>query len=191
MGEQKERLFALEVPDTTGAFFRMYKAVQPRLVTEFVYRHAPSNQKAIVYMSLERADDSVKPDKEVHGVNEALAPIGVVATDVTSNELAKTHARYLVGGRPGEIIGERIIRFEFPETPGSLAPFLSALRDDWFITMLHYRNHGGQVGKVLAGVKVPSGQEAAFDKVLQNIEEAHSITFYDETENPIYMKYMR
>ena len=57
--------------------------------------------------------------------------------------------------------------------------------------MLHYRNHGGQVGKVLAGVKVPSGQEAAFDKVLQNIEEAHSITFYDETENPIYMKYMR
>ena len=80
-----------------------------------------------------------------------------------------------------------MIRFEFPEQPGSLASFLSALRDDWFVSMLHYRNHGGQVGKVLAGVQVPPGQEEAFERVLKE----HEYTFYDETDNPIYVKYMR
>ena len=85
---------------------------------------------------------------------ESLAAIEVEATDITGNDLAKTHARYLAGGRPGAIPGERIIRFEFPETPGALASFLNQLRSDWYITLLHYRNHGGQVGKVLAGVKM-------------------------------------
>ena len=72
--------------------------------------------------------------------------------------MAKTHARHLAGGRPGILPGERIIRFEFPENAGALHMFLSSLQDDWFITMLHYRNHGGQVGKVLAGIRVPEGE---------------------------------
>ena len=83
--------------------------------------------------------------EESRQVVESLAAIEVEATDITGNDLAKTHARYLAGGRPGAIPGERIIRFEFPETPGALASFLNQLRSDWYITLLHYRNHGGQV----------------------------------------------
>merc|ERR1740130_867469 len=117
---------------------------------------------------------------------KALAPVGVKTTDVTHDEFAKTHARYLIGNR-SDIEGERLIRFEFPEQPGVLASFLSALRDDWFVTMLHYRNHGGQVGKVLAGVQVPPDQELAFNNVLDTL----GYTFHDETHNPIFENFMR
>ena len=79
-----------------------------------------------------------------------------------------------------------MIRFEFPEQPGSLANFLSSIRDEWFLTLLHYRNHGGQIGKVLAGVRVPAGQEEAFEHVLESL----GYTFHDETENPVYKRFM-
>lgn len=187
MGEQKERLFALEVPDKAGSFYRMYKAVQPHWVTEFVYRHSPTHQKALVYMALERSDEMMSGTEGVKEVADNLAAVGVKATDVTNNEMAKTHAKYLAGGRPGVIEGERVIRFEFPEEPSSLARFLAALQNDWYITLLHYRNHGGQVGKVLCGIKVPLGQEEAFDKALEEL----GYTFHDETNNPIFLDYMR
>ena len=99
----------------------------------------------------------------------SLEPLGVYALDVTGDEMAKTHARHLAGGRPGELAGERILRFEFPENAGALHLFLGSLRKDWFLTMLHYRNHGGQVGKVLAGVRVPLGEEAAFSEMLDGL----------------------
>jgi threonine dehydratase len=113
----------------------------------------------------------------------------VYAIDVTGDEMAKSHARYPAGGRPGEIPGERIVRFEFPENAGALNQFLGALnkRDGWFITMLHYRNHGGQVGKVLAGVRVPEGQDKAFTEVLEGL----GYPFFDETQNIIYRDFMR
>ena len=111
----------------------------------------------------------------------------VEAVDITSNELAKTHARYLAGSRPGVIDGERLIRFEFPETAGALDRFLKGLQDDWFLTLLHYRNHGGQVGKVLAGVRVPAEGQAPFYQML----DALGCTYYDETENRVFTDYMR
>ena len=189
IGEQKEALFALECDDDSGMFHEMYAAVQPRLVTEFVYRHTPTSDKALIYMALERPDDAPPSSvqAEAEQVIGALAKINVEATDVTSNELAKTHARYLAGGRPGAIPGEKLIRFEFPETPGALAAWLINLKPSWFLTLLHYRNHGGQVGKVLAGVRVPEGEEAAFEKVLADT----GYTFFDETNNPVFMKFMR
>jgi len=190
IGEQTESLFALEVKDQPGTFLRMYSAVQPRLVTEFVYRHTPNKEKALIYMALERADPEDRERsaaKENEQIMTSLREIDVEATDITGDDLAKTHARYLAGGRPGEIQGERIIRFEFPETPGALASFLRQLRSEWFITLLHYRNHGGQVGKVLAGVRVPDGDEAAFEKVLDDT----GYTFFDETHNLVFEKFMR
>jgi len=188
MGEHKERLFALEIPDRAGFFGSVYAAVQPRQVTEFVYRYSPHHENALVYMCVIQADESLSHEEEVAAVQKALEPMGVDATDVTSNEMAKTHARYLAGGRPGTLPGERLIRVEFPELgSGSLASFLSSLRDDWFVTLLHYRNHGGQVGKVLAGIQVPPGSEEDFATVLRE----HEYTFFDETNNPIYLKYMR
>uniref|UniRef100_A0A7S0P4G0 Threonine dehydratase n=1 Tax=Calcidiscus leptoporus TaxID=127549 RepID=A0A7S0P4G0_9EUKA len=187
MGEQKERLFALELPDETGAFYRMYKAVQPRAVTEFVYRHDPRH-RAMIYMCVVQADDTLTAEQEVRGVVDSLTPIGVEVMDVTSNEMAKTHARYLVGSRPNTE-GERVLRFEFPEVgSGSIEQFLSRISaGEFFLTLLHYRNHGGQVGKVLAGIEVPEDKEAAFEQMLDEL----GYTFHDETENPIFQKFMR
>jgi len=188
IGEHTEALFALETSDDHGSFQRMYNAVQPRLVTEFVYRHTPHKDKALIYMALEQPEGfTANQADESRQVIESLAAIEVEATDITGNDLAKTHARYLAGGRPGPIPGERIIRFEFPETPGALASFLQQLRSDWYITLLHYRNHGGQVGKVLAGVRVPPGEESDFSKVLDDT----GYTFFDETNNPVFEKFMR
>ena len=185
IGEQREKLFAMRMPDRTGMFFDMYKAVQPRLVTEFVYRHSPTHNDALVYMSVESSDtDGPDFSKDVIA---GLDPLGVYAVDITDDELGKTHAKHLAGGRPGELPGERTIRFEFPENAGALHEFLASLKTEWFLTMLHYRNHGGQVGKVLAGVRVPPGEEAAFSKVLEDLGH----TFYDETGNKIYTEFMR
>ena len=186
IGEQKEALFALHAPDESGMFYKMYQAVQPRLVTEFVYRHAP-DKVATVFMSIERADELRPISEEVDDVIKGLADVRVKAVDITGNELAKTHARYLAGSRPGVIDGERLIRFEFPETAGALDRFLQGLRDDWFLTLLHYRNHGGQVGKVLAGVRVPAEGQAPFYEML----DALGCTYYDETENRVFTDYMR
>lgn len=192
IGEQREKLFALRMPDRTGMFFSMYKAVQPRLVTEFVYRHSPKDKDALVYMAMETNEAEAKkmsPEMFAADVISALGKHEVYAIDVTGDEMAKSHARYLAGGRPGEIPGERIVRFEFPENAGALNQFLGALnkRDGWFITMLHYRNHGGQVGKVLAGVRVPEGQDKAFTEVLEGL----GYPFFDETQNIIYRDFMR
>jgi len=186
IGEQKEKVFALRMPDRSGMFRDMYNAVQPRLVTEFVYRHSPGHNDALVYMAIERAEYEQR-DYDVQGVIDALSPLGVLAKDVTGDEMAKTHARYLGGGRPGELPGERLIRFEFPETPGALAKFLNSLEPKWYLTLLHYRNHGGQVGKVLAGVQVPEDQQEKFLSVVEGLE----YTFFDETDNPVFTDFMR
>jgi threonine dehydratase len=186
IGEQREKLFAMRMPDRTGMFFEMYKALQPRLVTEFVYRHSPTHNDALVYMSIESSSAETSGAFSTDVVN-CLQPLGVMAVDITGDEMGKTHAKHLAGGRPGELKGERTIRFEFPENAGALHEFLASLRSDWYLTMLHYRNHGGQVGKVLAGVRVPEGEEAAFDAVLEKLGH----TFYDETTNQIYLDFMR
>ena len=233
IGEQKEKLFAMRMPDRTGMFYDMYKAVQPRLVTEFVYRHSPNHSDALVYMAVESAEVSpLPPDPTtpshppprlaalthpiharhpIHAwlpsptphprppqvdegaakfsadVVDSLGKLGVYALDVTGDEMAKGHARHLAGGRPGDLPGERIIRFEFPENAGALHQFLKSLRKDWFVTMLHYRNHGGQVGKVLAGVRVPEEDDAAFTETLESL----GYIFFDETDNIIYKDFMR
>lgn len=185
-GEQTERLYALKMPDQAGKFYELYQAVQPRWVTEFIFRHSP-DKEAIVYMSLERNDVEGSADDDSAALLQSLKAIDVVGTDVTSNEMAKTHARYLAGARPGDLPGERIIRFEFPEHSGSLAAFLGGLGPDQFLTLLHYRNHGGQVGKVLAGISMPPEKQPAFYAQLDSL----GFTYFDETENLIYRDFMR
>lgn len=134
IGEQKEKLFALRMPDRAGMFKDMYNAVQPRRVTEFTFRHSPAHEDALVYMAIERADSETH-DYDVASVVESLESLGVRTLDITGDEMAKTHSRYLGGGRPGDMPGEKVIRFEFPETPGALANFLNSLEEDWFLTM--------------------------------------------------------
>jgi threonine dehydratase len=188
IGEQREKLFALRMPDRGGMFYDMYKAVQPRVVSEFVYRHSPIHNDALVYMALEDTSEGRTDSKAFAAdVAQSMEPLGVYTLDVTGDEMAKNHARHLAGGRPGVLPGEVILRFEFPENAGALHNFLASLRKDWFLTMLHYRNHGGQVGKVLAGVQLPQGEEAALYEMVTELGH----TFVDETENKLYLDFMR
>jgi threonine dehydratase len=190
IGEQREKLFALRMPDRMGMFRDMYRAVQPRLVTEFVYRHAPHHPDALVYMSIEASEAELAAGHTTFSqdVCASLDKLGVYAVDITGDELGKTHAKHLAGGRAGELeFPERIIRFEFPENAGALMRFLEGLRKDWFLTMLHYRNHGGQVGKVLAGVRVPKGEEGSFTQMCEGL----GYKYTDESENLIYTDFMR
>ena len=92
-------------------------------------------------------------------VVNCLQPLGVMAVDITGDEMGKTHAKHLAGGRPGELKGERTIRFEFPENAGALHEFLASLQSDWYLTMLHYRNHGGQVSQKQARSHAPGDRD--------------------------------
>ena len=112
---------------------------------------------------------------------------GYRCIDMSGNEMAKVHARHLVGGRVPGLLDERVLRVEFPERPGALRKFLLQMRPDWNISLFHYRNHGAAVGRVLVGMQVPPGEQEAFERFL----EALAYPYVDETENPAYELFLR
>jgi threonine dehydratase len=116
---------------------------------------------------------------EIVGV---LANAGYTVVDLTDSELAKLHVRYMVGGRAGELADEHLFRFEFPERPGALLQFLEAVGARWNISLFHYRNHGSDYGRVLAGIQVPSGE---LDELRLHLAELH-YPWTEETANPAY-----
>ena len=124
-------------------------------------------------------------DAQKESVVGRLRGAGYPVVDMTDNELAKVHARHLVGGRAG-VRGERVFRFEFPERPGALRQFLQKMRPDWNITLFHYRNHGAAVGRVLVGMQVPAGEEASFRRFLDELAYPQ----VEETENPVYRLFL-
>lgn len=119
-------------------------------------------------------------------VIETLRKAGYVVTDMTDNELAKLHVRYMIGGHAETISDERLFRFEFPERPGALLRFLEAIGSRWNITLFHYRNHGSDAGRVMAGIQVPEATEQEF---LAHLAELH-YPWIDETENPAYQLFL-
>ena len=106
--------------------------------------------------------------------------------DLTDNELAKLHVRHMVGGRVSTLKDEVLYRFEFPERPGALLKFLEAIGDRWNISLFHYRNHGADYGRVLAGIQVPEGDRDDLSKHLDSLGYA----YWDETENPAYQLFL-
>lgn len=125
--------------------------------------------------------------EEIPRILKCFEEKGFKGMDISDNELAKSHARYLVGGRlpEGVVEKERLYRFEFPERPGALGKFLDLLNPDFNISLFHYRNHGGDVGKVLVGIQVPEGKQEDLDKFLAEL----SYPFVDETENVSCLSY--
>ena len=112
---------------------------------------------------------------------------GFDVIDISSNELAKTHVRYMVGGHAGGISNERLVRFEFPERPGALLHFLNQIGDRWNISLFHYRNHGAAYGKVLMGIQVPRRDEVDFQSFLAGL----NMEFIEERDNPAYDLFLR
>jgi len=176
IGEHREALLAVTIPERPGAFKTFCRAVGRRNITEFNYRYAPrADARIFVGVQLEHAEQRPALIRE-------LERAGYAVLDLTQNELAIVHLRHMVGGRAPEAKAERVYRFEFPERPGALLQFLEALDESWNISLFHYRNHGSAHGRVLAGIQVPARDAQRFATSL----DALGYQYSDESGNAAY-----
>ncbi|VDB95147.1 unnamed protein product [Peniophora sp. CBMAI 1063] len=183
LGEGREALLSVEIPETPGSFFALHTVIHPRPVTEFIYRYNDANRAHIfISFHLSTRDRA----SEVGAVLKQLEEGGMNGHDISDDELSKTHARYMIGGT-SDVRNERVFRFEFPERPGALRRFLETLHRGWNISLFHYRNHGADLGKVLAGIQVPEGEEGEFDGFLREL----GYPYVEETGNAVYRRYLR
>jgi threonine dehydratase len=180
MGERREAILAVTIPERPGSFKRFCAAIGPRNVTEFNYRMGDPD-RAHVFVGLQ-----VQDQRETTTVVKALRGRGFRTLDLSGNEMAKLHVRHLVGGHAPLARDELLYRFEFPERPGALMKFLNSMRSDWNISLFHYRNHGADYGRVLVGMQVPAGEMPAFRKFLN----ALGYPWVDETSNPAYRLFL-
>jgi len=181
LGGEREALLAVTIPECPGSFLRFCEALGNRNVTEFNYRYE-SEQNARIFVSFGLSQGRTESDAVIRALREA----GYTVTDMTDNEMAKLHVRYMVGGRARGIRDELLYRFEFPERPGALLKFLQAVGGRWNISLFHYRNHGSDYGRVLAGIQVPAADRTDF---LQHLNELH-YAYAEETENPAYRMFL-
>jgi len=181
LGGQREALIAVEIPEQPGSFLRFCAALGARSVTEFNYRYEDA-ERARIFVGFELTQGRAEKDSVVR----AIAAAGFPVTDMTDNEMAKLHVRYMVGGHARGLEHELLYRFEFPERPGALLKFLEAIGARWNISLFHYRNHGSDYGRVLAGIQVPSTEREQF---LLHLKELH-YAFTDETSNPAYRMFL-
>ncbi len=181
IGEHREALIAAEIPERPGAFLQFCETLGSRNITEFNYRYAPGEVARIfVGVSLQHGE------REARDVLAALEKGGYRVLDLSGNELAKLHVRHMVGGQVPGLRNERLYRFEFPERPGALLAFLKAIGHRWNISLFHYRNHGSDYGRVLAGVQVPPSERAELAQHLAALGYAH----WEETDNPAYRLFL-
>jgi threonine dehydratase len=181
LGEAREAVLAVTLPEQPGAFRTLCEALGSRAITEFNYRYA-KGPDAHVFIGVQLRAKSEKP-----ALLKQLRGAGLPAIDLSDNEMAKLHARHLVGGRAPHDLEERVFRFEFPERPGALMNFLSHMRADWNITLFHYRNHGADYGRVLVGMQIPPAHADAFTKFVQEL----GYPYVEETDNAAYRMFLK
>jgi threonine dehydratase len=181
VGAEREALMAVEIPEQPGSFLKFCEALGSRNVTEFNYRYE-SAERAQIFVGLALAQGRDEREAVLRGLAEA----GYAVTDMTDNEMAKLHVRYMVGGHARGIANELLYRFEFPERPGALLKFLRAIGSRWNISLFHYRNHGSDYGRVLAGIQVPARERAEFVSHLEELRYAYT----EETNNPAYRTFL-
>ncbi|MBT8062234.1 MAG: threonine ammonia-lyase, biosynthetic [Gammaproteobacteria bacterium] len=181
IGEHREALIAVEIPERPGAFKAFCEALGRRNVTEFNYRYAHRDRaRVFVGVSLSRGV------AEISELTKKLTDDGYQVLDLSNNELAKLHVRHMVGGPVQDLTDELICRFEFPERPGALLAFLLAIGERWNISLFHYRNHGSDYGRVLAGVQVAPADRAEFRDHLDTL----GYSYWEETDNPAYQLFL-
>ena len=179
-GEAREAVFAVTIPEERGSFRRFCETVGPRNVTEFNYRISDAKAAHVfVGIQVSAADEAGKIAR-----NFEKAGFGVL--DLTHDELAKVHIRHLVGGKSDLTGDELLYRFEFPERPGALMKFLSSMNPGWNISLFHYRNQGGDVGRILIGLQVPKKEMKEFRAFLAQLGYRH----WDESKNPLYKLFL-
>jgi threonine dehydratase len=181
IGEHTEALFAVAIPEKPGSFLHFCETLGRRVVTEFNYRYG-DNREARIFVGIQLQQG----DKERRQVLEHLSGAGFNTLDLSENELAKLHVRHMVGGYGPTLVDEHLFRFEFPERPGALMGFLQAIGSQWNISLFHYRNHGSDYGRVLAGVQVPVADWEEFRLHLSELGYA----YWEETDNPAYRMFL-
>jgi threonine dehydratase len=181
IGEAREILLGVTIPETPGSYRAFVDVLGPRTITEFNYRYADA-AVAHVFVGLKLADAT----RDKPAVVAELKGRGYEVIDISADETAKLHVRYMVGGRAPTLRDEVLFRCEFPERPGGLAKFLDAMGSEWSITLFHYRNHGADYGRVLAGLHVPPEDRPRFVERLR----ALGYPFEDETANPAYRMFL-
>ena len=184
LGEKKEALLTVTIPERPGAFAQLVESVLPQAVTEFGYRYSSSDH-ADVLMGITVSSAAARQG-ELSSLFLRLATEGMAPTDISDDELAKTHLRYLVGGR-SSVPDERLFMFEFPERPGALFKFLSTLRPGQNISLFQYRNVGGDVGRILAGIQCPHDKRETLDAFLKEI----GYPYKECTENKVGKMFLR
>jgi len=181
VGEAREAVFAVTMPEERGSFRRFCELVGNRNVTEFNYRMADSEQ-AHVFVGLQTASAG-----ESTKIAANFRRNGFTAIDLTHDELAKTHLRHMIGGSGPQANHELLYRFEFPERPGALMRFLNSMSPNWNISLFHYRNQGGDYGQIVVGLQVPPSDKKTFAAFLAELGYRH----WDESENPAYKLFLR
>ena len=177
VGEHQEALFAVTIPEKVGTLKKFcLDFVGDRNITEFNYRLS-SRERAHIFVGI-----SISSMEERLLFSKQLTEAGYENLDLTDNDLAKTHIRYMVGGRSAEVKNERLFRFWFPETPGALAKFLEATRGKRNISLFHYRAQGGDFGRVLIGLEIEEGE----DQELKDRLDGLGYRYREETKNPVY-----
>jgi len=181
IGEQREILLAVEIPEQKGSFRNFCEAIGRRSITEFNYRYSNSS-KAHIFVGVELHHGYAERRELI----DKLSSLGYRLEDLSDNEVAKLHIRHMVGGPATGIENERLFRFEFPERPGALLDFLQAVGTDWNISLFHYRNHGSDYGRILAGIQVPPEEAEELESHLSKLGYAH----WEESINPAYAMFL-
>ena len=181
VGEEREMLLAVEIPERPGSFRQFCEAIGKRSITEFNYRYSDS-RTAHIFVGVELRDGGA----ERAALAANLTQLGYTFVDLSDNEMAKLHVRHMVGGSAASIENERLFRFEFPERPGALLDFLQAIGTDWNISLFHYRNHGSDHGRILAGIQVADHESAKLEAHLSDLGYPH----FEESKNPAYAMFL-
>ena len=181
LGGQREAMLAVTIPEQPGSFLHLCETLGSRSVTEFSYRYQ-NTRGAQLFVGVGLTQGRAERDAVVKSLRDAQYTV----MDMTDNEMAKLHIRYMVGGHANGLENEVLYRFEFPERPGALLKFLHAVGTRWNISLFHYRNHGSDYGRVLAGIQVPQKDRADF---VQHLNDLH-YAYVEETNNPMYRMFL-
>lgn len=183
LGEQREALLAVEIPEQPGSFKQFCRIIGKRQITEFNYRYA-DDTIARVFAGIQLSEGMAEKNRLIESLRAREYPV----VDMTNNEVAKLHTRYMVGGHPGgSVTNERLYRFQFPEKPGALLNFLMKVGTRWNISLFHYRNHGSNYGRILMGFQVDKKDLKSFNAFLSGID----IPYWDESENEAYELFLK
>ena len=180
LGERREAVFAVTIPERPGSLGRFCDTLDNHSISEFNYRIADAN-KAHIFVGIK-----IKNRADADAIAQNFISSGFETLDLTDNELAKMHLRHMVGGKSPLAHNERLYRFEFPERPGALTNFVSAMSPAWNISLFHYRNHGADYGRIVVGMQVPPEESDRWESFLETL----GYRYWDENSNPAYRLFL-